>query len=70
MGQELDLPNKYWLYIVVLFVYFQGTLYLVKWNGFPYSECTWEPATHIPLDDINRFINPTISDNILQIYTV
>ena len=24
-----------------------GTCYLIKWNGLPYSECTWEPAETI-----------------------
>ena len=29
--------------------------YLVKWNGYPTAEATWEPRGHIPFNAVSRY---------------
>ena len=47
----------------------QGDLYLVKWENYPAYDCTWEPAAHIPDPDLALYKNPSIQQEVLQVYT-
>lgn len=44
-----------------IFIYlFQGTSYLVKWDGYPYTETTWELQLHIDQDSLLQYFPQTI----------
>ncbi|XP_046557019.1 uncharacterized protein LOC124266249 [Haliotis rubra] len=40
----------------------EGTEYLVKWQGYPIEQSTWEPDQHIPASIRRSYDQPEISD--------
>ena len=48
--------------IITLFLYFQGTLYLIKWSGYHTEQSTWEPEGHISQHLLDTYLQPSVSD--------
>ena len=54
-GGQAD-PSDYEYVIDELIAYDEKRdRYLVRWDGYPVEESTWEPPSHLPIGVINRF---------------
>ncbi|CAC5411398.1 unnamed protein product [Mytilus coruscus] len=47
----------------------RGPLYLVKWQGYGFDECTWEPLQHLPEEVIEEFNNPTVTEESIDFHS-
>ncbi|CAG2184844.1 unnamed protein product [Mytilus edulis] len=47
----------------------EGPLYLVKWQGYCFDECTWEPIQHLPKEVIEEFNKPTVTEESIDFYS-
>ena len=57
-GPLLDSDGeKRWLIEKLIAVRKDGAEYLVKWQGFPLSKASWEPADGLPKESIAAFQN-------------